>query len=157
MEGIVGLATMVVAFGALTWFFVWLDRWASRAEPGLRTFRGDVREAFATKGSFRAATAALQAAPLPLLIGGWLMVILDPGGNGGTGGSSASDGSEITLFEGVPLTWIVIGASVVGLASLVFVALFLAFAMTDTREYRPELDPGDAPLVVEELEKVSTP
>ena len=37
------------------------------------------------------------------------------------------------------------------ITSLAFVALFISFALTDTTEYAGDLDPGDAPKVVEKL------
>ena len=40
---------------------------------------------------------------------------------------------------------------VVFVTSLAFVALFISFALTDTTEYAGDLDPGDAPKVVEKL------
>ncbi len=36
-------------------------------------------------------------------------------------------------------------------ASLAFVALFISFALTDTKEYAPDLLPGNAPLVADKL------
>ncbi|MHC4653250.1 MAG: cytochrome C oxidase subunit IV family protein [Planctomycetota bacterium] len=36
-------------------------------------------------------------------------------------------------------------------ASLAFVALFISFALTDTREYAPDVDTGNAPLVEQKL------
>jgi cytochrome c oxidase subunit 4 len=39
-------------------------------------------------------------------------------------------------------------------ASLAFVALFITLAMTDTKEYAPDLLPGNAPLVVEKLTEI---
>jgi cytochrome c oxidase subunit 4 len=36
-------------------------------------------------------------------------------------------------------------------ASLAFVALFISFALTDTREYAPRVDTGNAPLVEQKL------
>ncbi len=36
-------------------------------------------------------------------------------------------------------------------ASLAFVALFISFALTDSKEYAPDLLPGNAPLVEEKL------
>ena len=36
-------------------------------------------------------------------------------------------------------------------ASFAFVALFISFALTDTREYAPDLDTGNAPLVEQRL------
>ncbi len=44
-------------------------------------------------------------------------------------------------------------------AALAFVALFIIFALTDTREYAPEMDTGNAPLVEQklgELERIRT-
>ncbi|MEE9130751.1 MAG: cytochrome C oxidase subunit IV family protein [Phycisphaerales bacterium] len=40
---------------------------------------------------------------------------------------------------------------VVFVTSLAFVALFISFALTDTTEYAGDLNPGDAPKVVEKL------
>ena len=40
---------------------------------------------------------------------------------------------------------------IVFVTSLAFVALFISFALTDTTEYAGNLDPGDAPKVVEKL------
>jgi len=40
---------------------------------------------------------------------------------------------------------------VVFVSSLAFVALFISFAMTDTFEYAPDVDTGDAPLVQQKL------
>ncbi len=36
-------------------------------------------------------------------------------------------------------------------ASLAFVALFISFSLTDTKEYAPDLLPGNAPLVADKL------
>lgn len=41
--------------------------------------------------------------------------------------------------------------TIVFVASVSFVALFIAFALTDTTEYAPTLETGDAPKVVEKL------
>ena len=40
---------------------------------------------------------------------------------------------------------------IVFVTSLAFVALFISFALTDTTEYARDIDPGDAPKVVEKL------
>ena len=40
---------------------------------------------------------------------------------------------------------------IVFVTSLAFVALFISFALTDTTEYAGDIDPGDAPKVVEKL------
>ena len=40
---------------------------------------------------------------------------------------------------------------IVLVASLAFVALFISFALTDTREYAPDMDTGNAPLVEQKL------
>ena len=39
-------------------------------------------------------------------------------------------------------------------ASLAFVALFISFSLTDTKEYAPDLLPGNAPLVEEKLTQI---
>jgi cytochrome c oxidase subunit 4 len=41
--------------------------------------------------------------------------------------------------------------SVVFVASLAFVTLFISFALTDTREYAPDMDTGDAPAVQQKI------
>jgi cytochrome c oxidase subunit 4 len=41
--------------------------------------------------------------------------------------------------------------AIVLVAALAFVALFISFALTDTREYAPNVEPGDAPLVEQKL------
>jgi cytochrome c oxidase subunit 4 len=38
--------------------------------------------------------------------------------------------------------------------SLAFVALFISFALTDTREYAPDVDTGNAPLVEQKLGEI---
>ncbi len=38
--------------------------------------------------------------------------------------------------------------------SLAFVALFITLALTDTKEYAPDVLPGNAPLVVEKLAEI---
>jgi cytochrome c oxidase subunit 4 len=40
---------------------------------------------------------------------------------------------------------------IIFVVSLAFVALFISFALTDTKEYAPEIDTGDAPLVEQKL------
>ena len=48
---------------------------------------------------------------------------------------------------------------IVFVAALAFVAIFISFALTDTKEYAPDMDTGNAPLVEEklaELEGVQT-
>ena len=40
---------------------------------------------------------------------------------------------------------------IIFVAALAFVALFIAFALTDTREYAPIMEAGDAPLVEQKL------
>lgn len=40
---------------------------------------------------------------------------------------------------------------IVFITSVAFVALFIAFALTDTEEYKPTVDQGDAPAVVQKL------
>ncbi len=37
---------------------------------------------------------------------------------------------------------------------LEFVAIFISFALTDTKEYAPDIDTGDAPKVVEALDEL---
>jgi cytochrome c oxidase subunit 4 len=41
--------------------------------------------------------------------------------------------------------------AIVLVAALAFVALFISFALTDTREYAPDMDTGNAPLVEQKL------
>jgi cytochrome c oxidase subunit 4 len=43
---------------------------------------------------------------------------------------------------------------IIFVTSLAFVALFICFALTDTREYAPEMDTGDAPLVEQKLAEI---
>ena len=43
---------------------------------------------------------------------------------------------------------------IVFVTSLAFVALFISFAMTDTREYAPTTEPGNAPLVQQKLDEL---
>ncbi len=44
---------------------------------------------------------------------------------------------------------------VIFVVSLAFVALFISLAMTDTREYAPSVEKGNAPEVVKKLEELS--
>ncbi len=43
---------------------------------------------------------------------------------------------------------------IVFMTSVVFVALFISFALTDTKEYAPDIDAGNAPKVVEALDEL---
>ncbi len=43
---------------------------------------------------------------------------------------------------------------IVFVASVAFVALFISFALTDTKEYAPDVDTGNAPKVVEALDEL---
>ncbi|MBT8486957.1 MAG: cytochrome C oxidase subunit IV family protein [Phycisphaerae bacterium] len=57
-------------------------------------------------------------------------------------------GTLVALFF-MHLRWDRPFNSIVFIGSLLFVALFLAFAMTDTAEYQDQVDPGDAKAVVD--------
>ncbi len=43
---------------------------------------------------------------------------------------------------------------IVFVTSVAFVALFISFALTDTKEYAPDIDTGNAPKVVEALDEL---
>ncbi len=43
---------------------------------------------------------------------------------------------------------------IVFVTSVAFVAIFISFALTDTKEYAPDIDTGDAPKVVEALDEL---
>ncbi|MHC4317279.1 MAG: cytochrome C oxidase subunit IV family protein [Planctomycetota bacterium] len=43
---------------------------------------------------------------------------------------------------------------IIFVTSLAFVTLFIAFALTDTREYAPSMEPGDAPLVEQKISEL---
>ena len=43
---------------------------------------------------------------------------------------------------------------IVFLTSVAFVALFISFALTDTKEYAPDVDTGNAPRVVKALDEL---
>ncbi len=43
---------------------------------------------------------------------------------------------------------------IVFVTSVAFVALFISFALTDTKEYAPDVDTGNAPKVVEALDEL---
>lgn len=45
---------------------------------------------------------------------------------------------------------------IVFIISMAFVVLFIAFALLDTHEYAPDVDPGDAPMVKIKLEELAT-
>jgi cytochrome c oxidase subunit 4 len=68
-------------------------------------------------------------------------------------GIAVIKGTLVALFF-MHLRWDRPFNGIILVTSLVFVALFLAFTMADTREYRGRLDPGDAKAVVAELEKL---
>ncbi len=62
-------------------------------------------------------------------------------------------GSLVALFF-MHLRWDRPFNAVVFVASLAFVALFISFALTDTREYAPDIITGDAPEVVKHLAEI---
>ncbi|MHC4220422.1 MAG: cytochrome C oxidase subunit IV family protein [Planctomycetota bacterium] len=43
---------------------------------------------------------------------------------------------------------------IIFVTALAFVALFISFTLTDTREYAPEMDPGNAPAVEQRLAEI---
>jgi cytochrome c oxidase subunit 4 len=43
---------------------------------------------------------------------------------------------------------------IIFVTALAFVALFISFTLTDTREYAPEMDPGNAPAVEQKLAEI---
>jgi len=65
-------------------------------------------------------------------------------------GIAAVKGSLVVLFF-MHLRWDRPFNGVIFVTSLAFVALFISFAMTDTFEYAPDMDAGDAPLVRQKL------
>ena len=65
-------------------------------------------------------------------------------------GIAALKGSLVVLFF-MHLLWDRPFNGVIFVSSLAFVALFISFAMTDTLEYAPDVDTGDAPLVQQKL------
>lgn len=65
-------------------------------------------------------------------------------------GIAALKGSLVVLFF-MHLLWDRPFNGVIFVSSLAFVALFISFAMTDTFEYAPDVDTGDAPLVQQKL------
>ncbi len=65
-------------------------------------------------------------------------------------GIAAVKGSLVVLFF-MHLLWDRPFNGVIFVTSLAFVALFISFAMTDTFEYAPDMDTGDAPLVRQKL------
>ena len=65
-------------------------------------------------------------------------------------GIAALKGSLVVLFF-MHLRWDRPFNGVIFVTSLAFVALFICFAMTDTLEYAPDMDAGDAPLVQQKL------
>ncbi len=66
---------------------------------------------------------------------------------------AAIKGSLVALFF-MHLRWDRPFNGLVFILSLSFVALFISFAMTDTREYAPDIDPGNAPLVQQKLDEL---
>ncbi len=68
-------------------------------------------------------------------------------------GIAAVKGSLVVLFF-MHLFWDRPFNAVIFVTSLAFVALFISFAMTDTFEYAPDMDAGDAPLVQQKLDEL---
>ena len=66
---------------------------------------------------------------------------------------AAVKGSLVALFF-MHLRWDRPFNGLVFICSLSFVTLFIAFAMTDTREYAPDIDTGNAPLVQQKLDEL---
>ncbi len=66
-------------------------------------------------------------------------------------GIAVLKGSLVALFF-MHLRWDRPFNAILFVTSLAFVALFISFALTDTREYGPDMDTGNAPLVQEQLD-----
>ena len=62
-------------------------------------------------------------------------------------------GSLVVLFF-MHLLWDRPFNGIVFITSMAFVTLFIAFALTDTNEYAPDLDAGNAPLVQQKLDEL---
>ncbi len=65
-------------------------------------------------------------------------------------GIAVLKGSLVVLFF-MHLRWDRPFNGVIFVTALAFVALFISFAMTDTFEYAPDMDAGDAPRVQQKL------
>ena len=68
-------------------------------------------------------------------------------------GIAAVKGALVALFF-MHLRWDRPFNAIVFVASLAFVAIFISFALTDTREYAPDMEAGNAPLVQEQLDAI---
>ena len=62
-------------------------------------------------------------------------------------------GSLVVLFF-MHLRWDRPFNGIVFITSMAFVTLFIAFALTDTGEYAPDVDAGNAPLVQQKLDEL---
>jgi len=130
----IGAVTMALAFVGLALVYAMIDRWAARLKGEPASFRGDVGAAFSLGGSFRGARLAVSRALGPFLVGGWLMVILDPGGQSG-GSSRASDAPPtdwgfLTSWDPFVLAGVAVAITVVGLAFFALVTLLRAWLTT---------------------------
>ncbi len=66
-------------------------------------------------------------------------------------GIAALKGSLVALLF-MHLLWDRPFNAILFVTSLAFVALFISFTLTDTREYGPDMDTGNAPLVQDQLD-----